>query len=119
MTDELTFLCLNIWLSLSDPNRFRFTRQTTFGRRHMTHCTDSSITLWIVSFFVCIAYFFIDLVISLLETDCEMVQKCFFRQFFNSVAKVDYLTLRHGFIAVMTNPDFDLPGFMTFFLKNW
>ncbi|KAH7842699.1 hypothetical protein Vadar_008232 [Vaccinium darrowii] len=38
----------------------------------MTHCTDSSITLWI---------------------------KCFFRQFFNSVAKVDYLTLRHGFIA--------------------
>ncbi|XP_058212859.1 MLO-like protein 3 isoform X2 [Rhododendron vialii] len=56
----------------NDPNRFRFTRQTTFGRRHMTHCTDSSLHLWI---------------------------KCFFRQFFHSVAKVDYLTLRHGFIA--------------------
>ncbi|RVW97345.1 MLO-like protein 3 [Vitis vinifera] len=28
-----------------------------------------------------------------------MLQKCFFRQFFHSVAKVDYLTLRHGFIA--------------------
>lgn len=29
------------------------------------------------------------------------LQKCFFRQFFNSVAKVDYLTLRHAFIAVI------------------
>ncbi|XP_028102894.1 MLO-like protein 3 [Camellia sinensis] len=56
----------------NDPNRFRFTRQTTFGRRHMTHCTDSTAHLWI---------------------------KCFFRQFFKSVAKVDYLTLRHGFIS--------------------
>jgi len=27
-------------------------------------------------------------------------QKCFFRQFFHSVEKVDYLTLRHGFISV-------------------
>uniref|UniRef100_A0A5B7CAK7 MLO-like protein n=1 Tax=Davidia involucrata TaxID=16924 RepID=A0A5B7CAK7_DAVIN len=56
----------------NDPNRFRFTRQTTFGRRHMTTCTDTTVHLWI---------------------------KCFFRQFSNSVAKVDYLTLRHGFIA--------------------
>ncbi|KAA8518777.1 hypothetical protein F0562_016449 [Nyssa sinensis] len=56
----------------NDPNRFRFTRQTTFGRRHMTNCTETSVHLWI---------------------------KCFFRQFSNSVAKVDYLTLRHGFIA--------------------
>ncbi|XP_043709469.1 MLO-like protein 3 [Telopea speciosissima] len=53
----------------NDPKRFRFIRQTTFGRRHMSIWTES---LWI---------------------------KCFFRQFFNSVAKVDYLTLRHGFIA--------------------
>ncbi|CAL5419929.1 unnamed protein product [Camellia sinensis] len=56
----------------NDPNRFRFTRQTTFGRRHMTHCTDSTAHLWII---------------------------CFFRQFFKSVVKVDYLTLRHGFIS--------------------
>ncbi|XP_057779086.1 MLO-like protein 3 isoform X2 [Salvia miltiorrhiza] len=54
----------------NDPNRFRFTRQTTFGRRHST-CTDTAIQLWI---------------------------RCFFRQFFHSVAKVDYFTLRHGFI---------------------
>ncbi|XP_050214853.1 MLO-like protein 3 [Mercurialis annua] len=56
----------------TDPNRFRFTRQTTFGRRHMNSCTTTSVQLWI---------------------------KCFFRQFFSSVAKVDYLTLRHGFIS--------------------
>ncbi|CAL1403398.1 unnamed protein product [Linum trigynum] len=56
----------------NDPNRFRYTRQTTFGRRHMNCCTSNTVNLWI---------------------------KCFFRQFFNSVAKVDYLTLRHGFIA--------------------
>ncbi|KAG6430471.1 hypothetical protein SASPL_108539 [Salvia splendens] len=54
----------------NDPNRFRLTRQTTFGRRH-SNCTDTSIQLWI---------------------------KCFFRQFFHSVAKVDYFTIRHGFI---------------------
>ncbi|XP_030542459.2 MLO-like protein 3 [Rhodamnia argentea] len=56
----------------NDPNRFRFTRQTTFGRRHMTAGSNTSVNLWM---------------------------KCFFRQFFRSVAKVDYLTLRHGFIS--------------------
>ncbi|OMO73511.1 Mlo-related protein [Corchorus olitorius] len=56
----------------NDPERFRLTRQTTFGRRHVSSCTETSIQLWI---------------------------KCFFRQFYNSVAKVDYLTLRHGFIS--------------------
>ncbi|WRX32576.1 Mlo-related protein - like 10 [Theobroma cacao] len=56
----------------NDPNRFRFTRQTTFARRHMNSCAETSILLWI---------------------------KCFFQQFFSSVAKVDYLTLRHGFIS--------------------
>ncbi|KAH1067097.1 hypothetical protein J1N35_032084 [Gossypium stocksii] len=56
----------------NDPNRFRFTRQTTFAQRHINPCTDASILLW---------------------------TKCFFQQFFNSVAKVDYLTLRHGFVA--------------------
>ncbi|GAV78097.1 Mlo domain-containing protein [Cephalotus follicularis] len=56
----------------NDPNRFRLTKQTTFGRRHMSSFTSTSLLLWI---------------------------KCFFRQFFHSVAKVDYLTLRHGFIS--------------------
>ncbi|KAF5744688.1 putative MLO [Tripterygium wilfordii] len=62
----------------NDPNRFRFTRQTTFGRRHMNSCTRTTLQLWV---------------------------KCFFRQFFNSVAKVDYLTLRLGFLSAHLSPD--------------
>ncbi|XP_024028723.1 MLO-like protein 3 [Morus notabilis] len=60
------------YIVANDPNRFRFTRQTTFGRRHMNNFTETVVHLWI---------------------------KSFFRQFYKSVAKVDYLTLRHGFIA--------------------
>ncbi|XP_019264812.1 PREDICTED: MLO-like protein 3 isoform X2 [Nicotiana attenuata] len=60
------------YMAANDPNRFRFKRETTFGRRHMNKFTTTSTHLWI---------------------------KCFFRQFFHSVAKVDYLTLRHGFIS--------------------
>nr|XP_043614550.1 MLO-like protein 12 [Erigeron canadensis] len=55
----------------NDPERFRFARETTFGRRHMRFWSNSTTLLWI---------------------------GCFFRQFFTSVAKVDYMTLRHGFI---------------------
>ena len=33
----------------TDPQRFRFTRQTTFLRRHMNNCATSPILLWIVS----------------------------------------------------------------------
>nr|DAD26130.1 TPA_asm: hypothetical protein HUJ06_027598 [Nelumbo nucifera] len=66
----------------NDSRRFRFIRATTFGRRHMKSFTGTSVLLW---------------------------TKCFFRQFFNSVAKVDYLTLRHGFIAahISTNKAFN------------
>ncbi|KAJ9181602.1 hypothetical protein P3X46_009717 [Hevea brasiliensis] len=60
-----------------DPERFRFTRDTSFGRRHLNSWSHSSILLWVV---------------------------CFFRQFFRSVLKVDYLTLRHGFIIAHLAP---------------
>ncbi|KAH9660906.1 MLO-like protein 3 [Citrus sinensis] len=62
------------YLAANDPNRFRLTRDTTFARRHTscTSCTGTAFLLW---------------------------TKCFFQQFFNSVAKVDYLTLRHGFVS--------------------
>ncbi|XP_020518732.1 MLO-like protein 2 isoform X2 [Amborella trichopoda] len=61
------------WYQASnDPERFRYFRQTTFARRHIISWTETTIHLWI---------------------------KCFFRQFYSSVAKVDYLTLRHGFIS--------------------
>ncbi|XP_047311119.1 MLO-like protein 3 [Impatiens glandulifera] len=75
------------YLVSNDPNRFRFTKQTTFGRRHATSCTTTPILLWI---------------------------KCFFRQFFHSVAKVDYLTLRHAFIAthLPTNNSFNFQKYI-------
>ncbi|XP_050367302.1 MLO-like protein 3 [Argentina anserina] len=71
----------------NDPNRFRFTRQTTFARRHMNSCTRTPIQLWI---------------------------KCFFRQFFHSVERVDYLTLRHGFISthLSTNNAFNFQAYI-------
>ncbi|KAH7547920.1 hypothetical protein JRO89_XS14G0038700 [Xanthoceras sorbifolium] len=61
----------------NDPERFRFARDTSFGRRHLNIWSSSSISLWIL---------------------------CFFRQFFGSVTKVDYLTLRHGFIMAHLAP---------------
>ncbi|KAA8518776.1 hypothetical protein F0562_016450 [Nyssa sinensis] len=60
-----------------DPERFRFTRDTSFGRRHLSFWSHSRFLLWIV---------------------------CFFRQFVRSVPKVDYLTLRHGFISAHLAP---------------
>ncbi|CAN6981007.1 hypothetical protein IGI04_038774 [Brassica rapa subsp. trilocularis] len=61
----------------NDPERFRFARDTSFGRRHLNFWSKTSITLWTV---------------------------CFFRQFFGSVTKVDYLALRHGFITAHFAP---------------
>ncbi|KAI3751469.1 hypothetical protein L2E82_22556 [Cichorium intybus] len=61
-----------------DPERFRFARETTFGRRHLRVWSNSTALLWI---------------------------GCFFRQFFTSVPKVDYLTLRHGFINTHLTPE--------------
>lgn len=61
-----------------DPERFRFTRETSFGRRHLSFWTNTPILMWIV---------------------------CFFRQFVRSVPKVDYLTLRHGFIMAHLGPE--------------
>ncbi|XP_038895755.1 MLO-like protein 6 [Benincasa hispida] len=60
-----------------DPERFRFARDTSFGRRHLSFWTKNPALMWIV---------------------------CFFRQFVRSVPKVDYLTLRHGFIMAHLAP---------------
>lgn len=60
-----------------DPERFRFARETSFGRRHLSSWTQTPVLIWIV---------------------------CFFRQFVRSVPKVDYLTLRHGFITAHLSP---------------
>lgn len=54
----------------NDPSRFRFAHQTSFVRRHAGLSRMPGLR-WIVAFF---------------------------RQFFGSVSKVDYVTMRHGFI---------------------
>ncbi|KAJ1427416.1 Mlo-related protein [Sesbania bispinosa] len=61
----------------NDPARFRFAHQTTFVRRHSGWSRMPGIR-WIVAFF---------------------------RQFFASVTKVDYMTMRHGFINAHFAPD--------------
>ncbi|KAF3794531.1 MLO-like protein 6 [Nymphaea thermarum] len=55
-----------------DPRRFRLTRQTSFGQRHLKFWSNHPLLLWPVAFF---------------------------RQFFEGVSKADYFTLRHGFIT--------------------
>ncbi|XP_050228712.1 MLO-like protein 10 [Mercurialis annua] len=60
-----------------DPSRFRLTHETSFVRSH-------------TSFWTRIPFFF--------------YVGCFFRQFFRSVSKADYLTLRNGFITVHLAP---------------
>ncbi|AES74105.1 hypothetical protein MtrunA17_Chr3g0144171 [Medicago truncatula] len=60
-----------------DPSRFRFAHQTTFVKRHSGWSEKPGIR-WIVAFF---------------------------RQFFASVSKVDYMTMRHGFINAHFAPD--------------
>ncbi|WRX10735.1 Mlo-related protein - like 1 [Theobroma cacao] len=57
----------------NDPSRFRLTHETSFVKAH-------------TSFWTRIPFFF--------------YIGCFFRQFFRSVGRVDYLTLRNGFITI-------------------
>ncbi|KAH6799325.1 Seven transmembrane MLO family protein [Perilla frutescens var. frutescens] len=61
----------------NDPSRFRLTHETSFVRAHTSFWTRIPL------------FFFIG---------------CFFRQFFRSVSKSDYLTLRNGFISVHLAP---------------
>ncbi|KDP43787.1 hypothetical protein JCGZ_22414 [Jatropha curcas] len=61
----------------NDPSRIRLTHETSFVRAH-------------TSFWTRIPFFF--------------YIGCFFRQFFRSVSKSDYMTLRHGFITVHLSP---------------
>ncbi|XP_078440606.1 MLO-like protein 10 isoform X2 [Wolffia australiana] len=61
----------------NDPTRFRFVHQTTFVRQHIGFWDRVPSSLYIVSFF---------------------------RQFFRSVRKADYLAMRHGFISAHLGP---------------
>ncbi|CAL5404164.1 unnamed protein product [Camellia sinensis] len=59
----------------NDPARFRFSHQTSFVRRHTRFSRTPGIR-WIVAFF---------------------------RQFFGSVSKVEYITMRNGFINMTSS----------------
>ncbi|KAK7310664.1 hypothetical protein RJT34_08300 [Clitoria ternatea] len=63
--------------ALNDPRRFRLTHETSFVRDHNSIWTKTPISFYFV---------------------------CFFRQFFRSVRRADYLTMRHGFVAVHLTP---------------
>ncbi|XP_054824360.1 MLO-like protein 10 [Prosopis cineraria] len=60
-----------------DPSRFRLTHETSFVRAHSSFWTRIPI------------FFYVG---------------CFFRQFYRSVGKADYLTLRNGFITAHLSP---------------
>ncbi|CAL0311702.1 unnamed protein product [Lupinus luteus] len=60
-----------------DASRFRLTHETSFVRAHASSWTKISILFYI---------------------------GCFFRQFYRSVGKVDFQTLRNGFITVHLSP---------------
>ncbi|KAG5043746.1 hypothetical protein JHK87_007661 [Glycine soja] len=49
-TQTVEYEIANGFHFLSDPNRFRYTRQTTFGRRHISTSTPSPVYVWIAHF---------------------------------------------------------------------
>lgn len=88
---------------ITDPERFRLAKDTTFGQRHLNTWSQSSISLRIVRIrllernYKCLSLALLAklfLIAFLISSN----QVSFFRQFSGSVKKVDYFALRHGFI---------------------
>eukprot|EP00268_Persea_americana_P060238 TRINITY_DN7479_c0_g2_i1.p1 TRINITY_DN7479_c0_g2~~TRINITY_DN7479_c0_g2_i1.p1 ORF type:complete len:561 (+),score=95.99 TRINITY_DN7479_c0_g2_i1:396-2078(+) len=71
----------------NDPTRFRFAHETSFVRQHASVWNRIPVLFYVVSFF---------------------------RQFFWSVRKADYLAMRHGFIVVHLAPgtEFDFQKYI-------
>lgn len=63
--------------AMNDPTRFRLTHETSFVRDHSSFWTKTPLSFYFV---------------------------CFLRQFFRSVSRADYLSLRHGFVTVHLAP---------------
>ncbi|KAE8729063.1 MLO-like protein 7 [Hibiscus syriacus] len=70
--------CINSLNELNDPSRFRLTHETSFVRDHTRGA-------WTKTKF---SFYFV----------------CMWRQFFRSVTKADYSTMRHGFVSVHLTP---------------
>ncbi|KAI9200979.1 hypothetical protein LWI28_016048 [Acer negundo] len=73
---EIIYLCFRCKF-VSDPRSFRLTNQTSFVKNHTSYWMRNPFSFYVI---------------------------CFFRQFFQSVRKADYLTMRHGFITVHLAP---------------
>lgn len=86
------------YVIMADPSRFRFAHQTSFVRRHSGWSRMPGIR-WIVSFIHCSGSARRRKQYQNDICNC-LLQVAFFRQFFASVTKVDYMTMRHGFINV-------------------
>ncbi|XP_019186715.1 PREDICTED: MLO-like protein 9 [Ipomoea nil] len=61
----------------NDPSRYRLTKETSFVKENTSFMTQTPVLFYSV---------------------------CFFRQFFRSVRRADYLAMRHGFISVHLAP---------------
>ncbi|KAF6999319.1 hypothetical protein CFC21_015367 [Triticum aestivum] len=99
------------------PSRCRFTHQTTFVRRHLGLSSTPGVR-WIVSFFLPLrSSLFLSFDLSVVF---DVDQVAFFRQFFTSVTKVDYLTLRQGFINahLSHNSRFDFHKYIKRSMQN-
>ncbi|XVF35805.1 hypothetical protein REPUB_Repub19eG0002400 [Reevesia pubescens] len=70
--------CTNTVDKLNDPSRFRLTHETSFVKDHTKGA-------WTKTKF---SFYFV----------------CMWRQFFRSVRKADYFTMRHGFVSVHLTP---------------
>ncbi|KAK5823734.1 MLO-like protein 9 [Gossypium arboreum] len=70
--------CVNSVTELNNPSRFRLTHETSFVRDHTRGA-------WTKTKF---SFYFV----------------CMWRQFFRSVRKADYCTMRHGFVSVHLTP---------------
>ncbi|GAA0142370.1 hypothetical protein LIER_03285 [Lithospermum erythrorhizon] len=73
--------------SANDPSSFRLTHETSFVKDHSNFWTKTPILFYLV---------------------------CFYRQFFRSVSKADYMSMRHGFVSVHLAPGskFDFQKYM-------
>ncbi|KAH7523382.1 hypothetical protein FEM48_Zijuj06G0004900 [Ziziphus jujuba var. spinosa] len=70
---------------MNDPSRFRLTHETSFVKDHTRIWTKTPVTFYFV---------------------------CLFRQFFRSVRKADYLTMRHGFVHLAPGSRFDFQKYI-------
>ncbi|CAH2043000.1 unnamed protein product, partial [Thlaspi arvense] len=91
----------DVFLMITNPSRFRLTHETSFVRQHSSFWTKIPFFFYAVrnmSFFFGNPVAGIKLLTKTSSPPSDL-QGCFLQQFFRSVGRTDYLTLRHVFIA--------------------